>query len=244
MTVGLKVLALQDDSSEDMVLYVSPQRSFAIEGSTFTLNINIANVPSKYPGVWSYELKLYYNKTVLEGVNIELPEGHFLTPKIDPANIMIGICKFYQEDGHAYVSVSQMWPELGNTGSGTLVTATFKASTQGNSTIEIRDEYLCDATTSRAFWPDEYDIVNGFVQVVPPPDLNSDGEINIEDLALVGLAFGSYPSHPRWNPKADVNKDDTIDILDLVITVKSLEDCEAKKSNEDYLACVCLGIKI
>lgn len=219
ITVESKVLAPQEDSSEGMVLHVDPQQSFAIEGSTFTVNISIANVPSKYPGVYAYEFKLYYNKTVLEGVNIELPEGHFLTPKTDPDSIFIPVCDFYQ-DGYAYVAVMQMWPELGNTGSGTLVTATFKASTQGNSTIEIRDEYFCDAY-SLPFWPDEYDIVNGFVEVVPPPDLNSDGEINIEDLALAGLAFGSYPSHPRWNPKADVNKDGIIDILDLVITVKN-----------------------
>lgn len=48
-------------------------------------------------------------------------------------------------------------------------------------------------------------------------DLNGDGVVDINDIAVAGLAFGSFPGHPRWNPIVDVNKDNKIDIYDLVI---------------------------
>jgi hypothetical protein len=220
-TAESKVFASQEDLPEGMALYVNPQKSVVVLGSTFTVNVSIANVPLEGPRLLAYEFKLYYNKTVLEGISIELPEGHFLTPEIDPNDIYILECDFYQEDGYAYVAVTQGGVEEGNTGGGTLVVVTFKASLQGNSTIEIHDELLLTPDSYR-FWPDEYEVVNGFVEVVPPEDLNLDGEINIKDLALVGSAFGSYPGHPRWNPTADVNKDDTINILDLAFIARNI----------------------
>lgn len=50
-------------------------------------------------------------------------------------------------------------------------------------------------------------------------DLNFDGTVNINDVAVAGLAFGSYPGHPRWNPMADLNDDGVINILDLATIV-------------------------
>lgn len=47
-------------------------------------------------------------------------------------------------------------------------------------------------------------------------DLNFDGIVDIKDMVLAAMAFGSYPGHPAWNPIADVNSDGTVDIKDLV----------------------------
>ncbi len=46
-------------------------------------------------------------------------------------------------------------------------------------------------------------------------DINWDLEVDIFDLATVGLAFGSEPGDANWNPDADVKKDNKIDIFDL-----------------------------
>ncbi len=46
-------------------------------------------------------------------------------------------------------------------------------------------------------------------------DINWDLEVDIFDLATVGLAFGSEPGDFNWNPDADVKKDNQIDIFDL-----------------------------
>jgi hypothetical protein len=45
-------------------------------------------------------------------------------------------------------------------------------------------------------------------------DVNGDGEVNIFDLVIVGVAFGSSPPS---NPQADINGDGVVDILDVVL---------------------------
>ena len=48
-------------------------------------------------------------------------------------------------------------------------------------------------------------------------DLNKDGKVDIDDIVTAALSFGSYPTHPRWNPIADLTKDDKVDIDDVVL---------------------------
>jgi acyl-homoserine lactone acylase PvdQ len=57
-------------------------------------------------------------------------------------------------------------------------------------------------------------------------DINDDGIVDITDLVIVALAFGSQPvddpntpwdETKNWNPDADINGDGIIDIVDLVI---------------------------
>jgi hypothetical protein len=58
--------------------------------------------------------------------------------------------------------------------------------------------------------------------LVMSPDLNSDGKVNILDIATVAKAIGSYPGHLMWNPIADVNNDNTVNILDVALVAKNL----------------------
>ena len=48
-------------------------------------------------------------------------------------------------------------------------------------------------------------------------DLNDDRKVDITDIAIVALAFGSYPGHERWNEPADVNKDEMVCMKDIVL---------------------------
>jgi hypothetical protein len=52
---------------------------------------------------------------------------------------------------------------------------------------------------------------------VPSPDANQDGIVDIVDLVICALAFGSQPGDPTWNPYADLNQDGLVDIVDLVM---------------------------
>jgi hypothetical protein len=52
-------------------------------------------------------------------------------------------------------------------------------------------------------------------------DLNSDGTVDIRDIATAARAFGSNPSNPRWNPSADMNKDNRVDILDILLIARN-----------------------
>jgi len=57
--------------------------------------------------------------------------------------------------------------------------------------------------------------IDGTIKIRILGDLNGDGKVDIKDLALAALAFGSYVGHPRYNPDADVNQDGKVDIRDL-----------------------------
>jgi len=52
-------------------------------------------------------------------------------------------------------------------------------------------------------------------------DLNGDNKVDVKDVSIVALAFGSHPGQPRWNPVADVNKDGGIDTKDVALVAKN-----------------------
>jgi len=60
-------------------------------------------------------------------------------------------------------------------------------------------------------------LVNGWVVVTIPGDVNGDCIVDIFDLVLVASAYGSTPISPNWNPNTDINGDNIVDIFDLVI---------------------------
>ncbi|MCJ7422691.1 ABC transporter substrate-binding protein [Candidatus Bathyarchaeota archaeon] len=62
---------------------------------------------------------------------------------------------------------------------------------------------------------------SGVIKVRMPGDINCDGKVDVKDIALVSLAFGSYPGHPRWNPLADENEDGKIDVRDVSLIAKN-----------------------
>jgi len=51
-------------------------------------------------------------------------------------------------------------------------------------------------------------------------DVNQDGRVSLPDLSTIGLAYGTSPGDPYWNPDADLNNDGRVDLSDLVIAAK------------------------
>ncbi len=64
--------------------------------------------------------------------------------------------------------------------------------------------------------------------VTIPEDLNLDCRVNYLDLILVGGAYGSYLGHRAYNYRADVNRDNVIDMRD-VLAVESMFGWECGK---------------
>jgi hypothetical protein len=60
-------------------------------------------------------------------------------------------------------------------------------------------------------------LLDGWIFVAMPGDINADGIVDIFDIATVALAFGSTPSDPNWNSIADINNDNIVDIFDIVV---------------------------
>ena len=75
--------------------------------------------------------------------------------------------------------------------------------------------------------PGESDIADniytdGTVKVKLLGDINEDGVIDVEDLVIVAVAWGSYPGHERWNPRTDLNRDYFVDVEDLAIVGRNI----------------------
>lgn len=51
-------------------------------------------------------------------------------------------------------------------------------------------------------------------------DLNADGKINVIDLCIAALSFGSQNNEPMWNPKADIDFNGKVDINDMARIAK------------------------
>jgi hypothetical protein len=48
-------------------------------------------------------------------------------------------------------------------------------------------------------------------------DLTGDNQIDMQDIGIVTLAFGSYPGHNRWNPLSDINKHFIVNMFDVAL---------------------------
>lgn len=83
----------------------------------------------------------------------------------------------------------------------------------------------------RVFVADHYDPkLYAFGAGAPPSpkpgDVNDDGIVDIIDGVIIGVAFGSKPGDPKWNPIADIVPDNFIDIQDIVLwAIHFGEDC-------------------
>jgi len=108
-------------------------------------------------------------------------------------------------------------------GSGTLVTITFElieVPTQLTTfPLTLTDVIIVDSDSN----PVPYRRLENGAIMAPAKveDLNSDGKVDILDMAIFAVAFGSNPASPRWNPKADINHDGKVNILDGVMVAKS-----------------------
>ncbi len=53
-------------------------------------------------------------------------------------------------------------------------------------------------------------------------DINNDGIVNVVDLTIVSLAYGTFEGEPGYNPDADLTQDGLVDMRDLVIVARNL----------------------
>jgi len=86
--------------------------------------------------------------------------------------------------------------------------------------IEPCHNYTLKAEAS--ILPYEIDTTNnslpdGQIHIKLMGDVNGDGNVNIMDAVLIGVAFGTKPGHPNWDPRCDLNQDGYINIKDTVL---------------------------
>jgi len=94
----------------------------------------------------------------------------------------------------------------------TVITFTWDTETspKGNYTISATASIVVGETDTA---DNEYS--DGWVWTYRLGDINGDGKVNILDISLVAVAFGTKPGDARWNPNADINNDNETNILDI-----------------------------
>lgn len=174
-------VAVEADSSvtdNDTLVYVDPQACDVALGSTFTVNISITDVVS----LFSYEFKMYYDTALLDGIQVEVPEGHFLEP-IGLGYIFIVklevIDDFNSTHGRVFVAASLLNPEPAKTGSGVLATVTFQAMKAGSCILDLHEPEMI--------------FVNDRVESIPF-EVN-DGHFQCETAAHEVAVFLEVPRH-------------------------------------------------
>jgi len=66
----------------------------------------------------------------------------------------------------------------------------------------------------------------GVVQVLGSPDVNWDGIVNVTDLTIVSLAYGSFEGEPDYISIADINEDGIVDMKDLSTVARHLGETD------------------
>jgi hypothetical protein len=149
--------------SSSIEVFVDPSLNSVTVGEPFSAHIKIANVPD--PGLYAFQLELHYDKDLLEVVNAEVPQGHFLTP-LNPPAIFIVDPAINQSEGRILFLVSLIGGEPGKTGNGILASMRFRALEVGTCQLEIKDIVLLDVEGSQ-IPSDQYQAVSGSVDVAP-----------------------------------------------------------------------------
>ncbi len=52
-------------------------------------------------------------------------------------------------------------------------------------------------------------------------DVNGDGKVDIQDVAIVARHFGTTPSSPNWDPACDLDSNGKVDIADVAIVARA-----------------------
>ncbi|MGD8545808.1 MAG: cohesin domain-containing protein, partial [Candidatus Bathyarchaeota archaeon] len=229
------------DNSKEATVKIGPLAEIRVDpaiaqlhqiNETFNLNITMNNLWEGWRTI-SVQFRLCYDDTLLEVVNVTQGEfmldpawnlyGTFFTSfiEVDPVygpNVLVGILLNPNGTGQ--------WNAFPS-GDGTLATITFKGIHQERG-LENPPLTCSLILNNTQIIDDEIELVShsmqhGVYEMYPSniADINWDGIVDMRDIGLAAMAFGSEPGHPRWNPICDLNNDDKIDMKDIAMVARN-----------------------
>jgi hypothetical protein len=207
-------------------LKVEPALATAsVVGDTVNIDVSLngASVDGKITGV---QFRLLYPDVLMTAEDM-ISEGPFI--KSFGETFFIAFVEPDAQGNPSVIAVVMLLPgETGQytsfvEGSGVLATITFELievpAQLTTFPLTLTDVIIVDSDSN----PVPYRRLENGAIMAPAKleDLNGDGKVDILDMAIFAVAFGSNPESPRWNPKADLNHDGKVNILDGVMIAKS-----------------------
>ena len=188
-------------------LAFSPDAARVSVGQSFTLYLSAEEVADL--AGWAFDLK--FDPAALSATQVS--EGSLLKTG--------GASTFFRKgtvDNQAGTITGLSGTRLtagGITGTGRLVSVTFRVKAVGETRVRVRNLQFGDATGAvmPATPPTIIINVGGQTTQTPAWDVNEDGVTNLADLALVSQAMGK----PVENPRTDVNGDGVVDGEDFAL---------------------------
>ena len=168
--------------------------------------------------IWTVSPTIFCTKNVLPGGAVDL----YVTISNDPSSDTtwdwdsIVFAAYW----HAYGDFewgSPPPPEIdpGNSWKGKIGTFTVFSTTPYGTQVTLEGCNLTIHCSISGAQPQYYNIPVTIIAGLEG-DINVDGIVDIVDIIIAALAFGSRPGDPNWDPRVDVNCNNLIDICDLV----------------------------
>lgn len=187
-------------------------------GDTFTLDINAKDVYD----MAGWQFNINYDPAVLEVV--EVNEGDFLKP--DNAMTFFQAGTIDNTKGKITGLNATSFNKEGVTGTGTLLSVTFLAKTEGETRLTLNNFQFGSIIGEKIpAGPREVSIT--IRTQFADADVNRDGKISILDMILVANNFGEDASAA---PQADVNNDGVINIQDLILVAQHIGNSDVTAS--------------
>ena len=180
-----------------------------LAGDTFMLNLNAEKVSD----LAGWQADIAYDPNVLEAV--EVNEGDFL--KAEGGNTFFQDGTIDNTTGKITDLFSARLSESGVSGTGTLLSVTFKAKAGGETQVTLENFEF--SSISGAVIPSVPPNITMAIGEYPTWDVNQDGRVSVADLVLVAKDLGS---DAPGNLRTDVNRDGTINIQDLIVVAQHL----------------------
>ena len=175
-----------------------------LSGDTFTLNLNAENITD----LAGWQTDIVFDPNVLE--TVEVTEGDFL--KNDSVTTFFQGGTIDNTTGKITDLFSARIAESGVSGTGTLLSVTFKAKASGETEVTLENFEFSSITGD--IIPAVPPNITITVGEYPAWDVNQDGRVSIQDLVLVARDLGA--GSPA-NLRADVNRDGVVNVQDLIL---------------------------
>jgi hypothetical protein len=215
----------------ETTVFVHPEKATVKVGEIFHIYVNVSGA-SKLQG---FDFMLSYDSRLLNCSGLD--EGTFLSgfgPTFVAKREMNS--SFADARGRVWFAVVIYGTGFAD-GNGTLAVLTFVAVSSGETVLDLYSDYPLNQgavklTTcfGQAIPNKAFDILLTVVEAgpgdpppadgnpdPPSPDVNGDGVVDMKDLTIVAVAYGTVEGDLKYDAKADLDQNGKVDILDVAL---------------------------